>query len=387
MAVTSGFFNSVNGDRRYNAEQMSMFFDKLISSGVYPNPSTNLQVIAGGGLNVDVLAGRGMIDCRWLNNDSTEILTLEQSDAMLNRIDAVIMKLDLNDAVRDVHLEIKKGTPATTPVAPVMERSTYVKEYCLATVYVKALAEHISQADITDTRANTAVCGWVTGLIDQVDTETLFLQWQTAYEEYYRTSTATFEEWFARVSSTLTANVTIKRTISTYETTSEGESVIPIGISNYNMGLDFLNVYINGLRLIDASEYTINNGSTITLASGVHANTPILFEVYKIVDSTDVWSAVEMLEDAQPKIYKNVTVPVSAWARNGSYYESTIANETIDENTFVNVSFNLATLGIATDAGVLGVAESANGGIRLYSTSIPSGALVCDYTVQKGRVI
>ena len=387
MAITSGFFNSVNGDRKYNAEQMSMYFDKLISSGVFPNPSTNLQVIAAGGMTVNVLPGRGIIDCRWLNNDANEPLTLEASDVLLNRIDAVVMVLDLNESVRNCHIRIKKGAPATTPTAPTMERSDYVKEYCLAQIYVGALAEEITQANVTDTRANTNICGWVTSLIEQVDTTTLFLQWQAAYEAYYRQSTNTFEEWFAQVRDTLQASVMIKRFMSAYTTTEEGEKVIPIGVDRYAFGVDFLNVYINGLRLIEADEYTINADGTITLALGVYAGTPILFEVYKIVDSEEVWSAVDMLEDAQPKIYKNVVIPANAWSSNGDYYAAVIANERIDENTFVNVNFALTSLPIVSDAGVQSVAETIVGGIKLYSISVPASDVVCDYTVQKGKVI
>ena len=58
MAVTSGFFNSVEGDRKYNAEQLSNFFGCVISSGVLPNPSTNLQVKAKTGMTVSVGPGR-----------------------------------------------------------------------------------------------------------------------------------------------------------------------------------------------------------------------------------------------------------------------------------------------------------------------------------------
>lgn len=387
MAITSGFFNSINGDRKYNAEQMSKYFDKLITSGVFPNPSTNLQVIAAGGMTVNVLPGRGIIDCRWIDNDANEPLTIDPSDVILNRIDAVVMVLNLNNDVRDCHIEIKKGAYATTPVAPSMERSTYIQEYCLAHIYVKALAEEITQADITDTRANTNICGWVTGLIDQVDTSTLFAQWQSAYQQYYDKSTNTFEEWFASVRDTLTANVTIKRFLNAYVTTENGETVIPIGIEGFKMGIDFLNVYLNGFRLIDQAEYTVNIDNTITLTLGVASDTPILFEVYKIADPEDVWSAVAMLEDAQPKIYKNVTIATTAWTQGGTYYEALIANDTIDENTFVNVNFSLASLSVVTDAGVLAVAESTNGGIKLYSTSIPATDVICDYTVQKGKVM
>ena len=387
MAITSGFFNSVNGDRKYNADQMSMYFDKLITSGVFPNPSTNLQVMSAGGMTINVLPGRGFIDCRWINNDANEPFTLEPSDVLLNRIDAVVMVLDLNESVRSCHIKIKKGTPATTPSAPTMVRNDYVKEYCLAHIYVKALAEAITQADITDTRANTNICGWVTGLIEQVQTATLFLQWQTAYEAFYRDSTSDFETWFARVKDTLTASAMIKRFVNTYVTEIDGMTVFPTGIANYNPDVDLLNVYINGLRLVDQDEFTVGSNGRITLTKSVTKGTSLLFEVYKVVDSEDVWTAVDMLEDAQPKIYKNVTVPTSAWTKGNTYYEALIVNNTIDENTFANVNFSLASIGVANDAGVLSVAETVNGGIKLYSDSIPKSNITCDYTVQKGKVV
>ena len=44
MAVTSGFFNSINGDRKYNARQIGMYLGKIIRSGVFSNPSTNLPI-------------------------------------------------------------------------------------------------------------------------------------------------------------------------------------------------------------------------------------------------------------------------------------------------------------------------------------------------------
>lgn len=35
MAVTYGFFNSVNGDRKYNADQMSSYFEGLVTDPEY----------------------------------------------------------------------------------------------------------------------------------------------------------------------------------------------------------------------------------------------------------------------------------------------------------------------------------------------------------------
>ena len=40
MAIKYGFFNSVSGDRKYNADDISNYFLKLISDGVFATPAT-----------------------------------------------------------------------------------------------------------------------------------------------------------------------------------------------------------------------------------------------------------------------------------------------------------------------------------------------------------
>lgn len=211
MAVTSGFFNSINGDRKYNARQIGMYLGKIIRSGVFPNPSTNLQVTAAGGMAVQVWPGRGMADCHWMDNDSMYTVILDDADLILDRIDAVVMRLDESDDAREVCIAVKKGAPASSPQAPAMERTEKVEEYCLAQIYVPKIkddgTQEIIQANITDTRADTEVCGWVTSLIDQVDTHTLFLQWQDAYQRYYDESTAEFETWLAGIKAQLGEDV------------------------------------------------------------------------------------------------------------------------------------------------------------------------------------
>lgn len=184
--MKSGFFNSVNGDRKYNALDLSYFYGSLITSGVMPNPSTNLQVMAADGMKVIVNKGMGWITPQYLNNDTEEELKIDQADTILNRIDAIVMVKNLGIEVRDIHLECKKGVSSTNPVPPALIRTQQIQEYCLAYINVPAKTVKITQSNIVDTRADTKICGWVTALIKQVDTSTLFRQWQTAYEEFYK---------------------------------------------------------------------------------------------------------------------------------------------------------------------------------------------------------
>lgn len=195
MAWTSGFFNSVNGDRLYNADQMSGIFEGLITEGVYESVGNKLAVQPNSGMTIQIATGRGWFGNRWVNNDSEYLQTLEASDVLLNRYCAVCIRSDNNDSVRNAVPYFKYSDFATNPVKPIMERSELVRESCLAYVYIKAGATEITAADIEDTRADTDLCGWVTGLIKQVDTKTLWTQWQAQWEQFMSDADQENDNW------------------------------------------------------------------------------------------------------------------------------------------------------------------------------------------------
>ena len=196
MAWTYGFFNSVNGDRLYNADQMSHIFEGLITDGVYESVGNKLAVQPNSGMVIQIATGRGWFAKRWINNDSPYLMTLENSDVTLNRYVAVCVRVDSTNSVRNAVPYLKYSEKATTPVKPTMTRTETVKEYCLAYVYIRAGATEITASDIEDTRFNTELCGWVTGLITQVDATTLFAQWQALFNEFMTRETTDFNDWF-----------------------------------------------------------------------------------------------------------------------------------------------------------------------------------------------
>ena len=286
MAVTYGFFNSINGDRTYNADQISNYFLKLISNGVFATPSTAMQVVAGTGLNVNVSAGWGFINCKWINNDALYSLQLDAADIVLDRIDRIVLHLDNSTATRSISIQVSKGTPGSTPLPPALVRSGDVYELSLAKIYVAANATAITQADITDERADTSVCGYVTGLIDQIDTTNLFAQF-----------TAAFNAWFDDVKDQVKATTIVMQYQSRYVTTTDSETTIPIQISQFDENLDIMYVFINGIKLIPYVDYTID-GTNIELTQALDViGTPVEFEVLKSVDTEDAGSiAAEVLQ-------------------------------------------------------------------------------------------
>ena len=203
MALYSGFFNSLNGDRKYNAAQIGRYLHGIITSGVYANVSDSLQVLATGGMTVAVQPGRAMLDFQFIENDEPYGLTIAGGGS-LPRYDIVVLRLDMD--ARTITIEVKEGTPSSSPAYPSLVRTDVVKEYMLAAIYVGKLATALTQSNITDTRADTSVCGWVVGAVRQVDTSTLFAQWQAAYneaisemDEALAAQQQTFEEWFKEI--------------------------------------------------------------------------------------------------------------------------------------------------------------------------------------------
>ena len=268
MAITSGFFNSLNGDRLYNAEQMSEYFKGIISDGVAENIGGALQVLSGSGMTVNVQSGRAFIDCRWLENNAVESITINPSHATLKRYTAVVIRLDYSNRIMSI--TTKDGTPATTPTKPSMTRNEQIYEMCLAYVLVEAGATSISQSKITDTRANKNLCGWVTGVIEQVDTTTLFNQWEAAYNEnigemesWEDTQKAAFEEWLSTLTEQLTVGAYIREFKKNVTLASGASRVITLDWSNYTYETtDVFFVTLNGLNAEESADYTLNTSAT-----------------------------------------------------------------------------------------------------------------------------
>lgn len=243
MALESGFFNSANGDRKYNAEQMSRYFENILSSGIFKRIADCLKVSAGGGMSLIVAPGAGLIDCHWFRAHSAENVTITGAHAVLPRIDCVVARLDLTEAARAITLEVVQGTPAESPAATAPTRTETVQELVLAHVLVPAGASAITADNITDTRDNEGICGYVHSLVDRP---------------------------------------VLKSLNSRYIASANNTTVAPINIVGFNAGIDLLNVYINGFRIAPGVEYTINQATnSITLLEPIDAGTIVDFEAQR----------------------------------------------------------------------------------------------------------
>lgn len=201
--MRSGFFNSnITGyddegmpiyDRAEEASFFAQYFANFIGNGIYPNPSNGMQVVFDTDRTVKVSEGYCFIK-GYLGIAENDEVVLDEPDTTYARIDRIVARLNIED--REITIKVKKGTPSAEPVPTDIERNSNIYELALADIRINKGATSISQANITDMRLDNSVCGIVTGVIDQVDTTTLFNQYLTWFEEMKNKSSEDYSKWF-----------------------------------------------------------------------------------------------------------------------------------------------------------------------------------------------
>lgn len=177
MEVLNSESGKMEPDRLYEAEIFRKYFAKFLSNGVYYGKYKNynensMKVTSGGGLNIKVLKGAGIIEGADFENEEEKTFILERPTSG-SRVDRVVVKLDKTLAIRSTQLYVKEGN-GTTPA--VLQRDDNIYEICLAEVTVKSTS-NIESADIVDKRTNSTLCGIVNSLIS-VDGEELYQKFQ-----------------------------------------------------------------------------------------------------------------------------------------------------------------------------------------------------------------
>ena len=286
FAVNSGFYDAVNSDRTYSADDMNRPYKRVVSNGVFATPkgtkSTDLQVVsANNGMQIIVQKGEGIFADKWFENPAAINITVPANTSTVPRIDSVIVQVDKRTSGRVGNIVYRTGTPSVNPTAPSINTVSNVTEYRLANVRVETGTTAITTAMITDRRGSSD-CPWVTSLIYQVDTSVLYDQWAAAYEEYFETEKEMWDNWYSHLTEELDVSMSLLPLKNTVVTTSE-TSEIDIGISDYNANTDLLEVYINGLRVVEGSQYTINGNTSILLLAPLSAGQTINFVCLKSV--------------------------------------------------------------------------------------------------------
>lgn len=192
------FFNDVNGDRVYYAEDWARHLKKYFTNGIFNN---ELNVLANDDMTITIKEGDANIEGYRYTNTGDLVKTIDNADGTLNRIDNVVLRLDLTN--RLISAQIIKGTFADKPVAPELVRTSTIYDLRLAKISIPAGTTTITQDLITDTRFITSDCGNVISTVQTPDTENLFIQMQTLFEKQINELNNNFEIWFDSIKNQL----------------------------------------------------------------------------------------------------------------------------------------------------------------------------------------
>lgn len=164
-------------DRAVDSAFLRRFYKAYWDDGVFYKPSTSFTVTATGtGMNVQVQPGMAQVQGAFCLEDTVQTLPIAAADASLNRIDSVVLRLDLSLDKRDISLAVISGVAAVSPVAPALTRNNTTWELGIANVLVSAMAGVITQRDVEDTRLDDTRCGAVAQTVGELDTSGFFAQ-------------------------------------------------------------------------------------------------------------------------------------------------------------------------------------------------------------------
>lgn len=187
MTYASGFFNSVNHDRTYDADTFGSMFDGVINDGVFRTYGEGMVVNSVGGMVVTVGTGRAWFNHTWTVVTADERLTLAASSPSMSRIDSVVLRIDKSVSVRANRIYIKQGQASGSPSRPSLEQSTTVHEYRLADITINGGATAISQSNITNQIGrDTPFAELVNNTFDSAN---LIKQWESQFQDFIAKST------------------------------------------------------------------------------------------------------------------------------------------------------------------------------------------------------
>lgn len=223
MSFASGFFNSVDHDRLYDATDISRLFDGLIRDGIFASIGDCLVVKQSNQMNVTVGTGRAWFNHTWSYNDALYPVTIPPSEILMDRIDAVVLEINSVESVRANSIKLIKGTPSSTPAKPALTNTKEVHQYPLAYVTVGKEVTSIRQADIENC-VGTSACPFVTGILEVISIEQLIPQWKDILNRFVEENTANFNTWMNGEKQDYQAWLTAaKKEITDWQATSKSD--------------------------------------------------------------------------------------------------------------------------------------------------------------------
>lgn len=233
MSLTYGFYNTLNHDRKYDARQISMLFDGLITDGVYRSIGSAFAVSVNSGMILNVAEGRAWFDHTWTLNDTIMTVTLPEAHSVYTKIVAVIIRVDKANRVNSI--VCKEGTAGSEPKKPTMDKTANMSEYPLAYVTISPGVTEISPGKIEQV-IGSSECPFVTGVVQGVSIDTLIHNWKDEFDILF--------EQMERQTTQLVSGTLVDKSVTFAK------------LANDAVRLRFQNVVVNASAWVGDTTYT-----------------------------------------------------------------------------------------------------------------------------------
>lgn len=184
MAIKYGFYNSINHDRVYNAEDFADIFNGVINDGVFMSIGDHFSVYPSSGMTVSVAPGRAWFNGTWTENDTNYLVDISEAEIIQTRIDVIALEIDKRNEARRNRIIVLKGQPAATPSKPSLTKTSGLYQYALAYITVKPNTYEITGADI-EQAVGMSETPFVTAILQTANLDSLFQNWDTQFKEWF----------------------------------------------------------------------------------------------------------------------------------------------------------------------------------------------------------
>lgn len=272
MAILSGFFNSVNGDRKYDTNDITSLFTGIFADGVFKTVGNNFMVKASSGMEVTIDTGKAWFDKRFIENTALLPKSIDQSEVLLDRIDAYVIEIDDTEPVRAATIAYVKGTPASEPQKPELVKTEKKTQYPIAYITVSHGATSITDANI-EIMVGKSECPFAVGVIEGVNIDNLFVQWEAEFGGWMTLEQSNFTSWFNNIKGQLS---------------EDAAGHLQVQIDETNERITAMHEVVQELITIQPSEWNQSNDVNI--------------ENSKIVSGINVYIEIPYWQDASTDI-------------------------------------------------------------------------------------
>ena len=365
MAVTYGFYNSVNGDRKYDSDDISSMFEGIIQEGVLASVGDAFMVTPSTGTTVNVGTGRAWFNNKWTLNDAVLPVVLDAADSLLPRYDEIILEINMNTSVRANSIKALKGTPGTNPSRPAKSTAGSIRQYSLAYILRPVGSTSVSAGNIHQV-VGTSETPFVIGAVSSMSVDSFVAGWDDQF-------TTWFNSLNAQLQGDVAANMAAK--IAALETKTNSMSIYSV-VDGFVTGANrrpYVRGNYLGSSLSSDQKTAINNGSFSGLFLGDYW--AINGIDWKIVDFDYWWPALN--------VHHLAIMPRT------SLYSGTMNNGNITTGAYVGSSMfisglNTALTTIATAFGDINKIPNRTGNFN--NATNPSTGIITTATPKTVRI-